>query len=52
MPSKAAKNRDIRTGLSPDDLAQAILDNLYYVQGRSPALASRNDWYMALAYTA
>ena len=51
MRPKSPQCRDIRTGLSPDDLAQAILDNLYYVQGRSPELASRNDWYLALAYT-
>lgn len=51
MRSNSPQNRDIRTGLNPDDLAQAILDNLYYVQGRSPELASRNDWYLALAYT-
>jgi starch phosphorylase len=43
--------KDIRTGTSPETLAQAILDNLYYVQGRPPELATRNDWYMALAYT-
>ena len=41
----------IRTGTSPEILAQALLDNLYYVQGRHPELATRNDWYMALAYT-
>jgi glycogen phosphorylase len=41
----------IRTGTSPEILAQALLDNLYYVQGRTPELATRNDWYMALAYT-
>ncbi len=41
----------IRTGTSPEILAQALLDNLYYVQGRLPELATRNDWYMALAYT-
>ena len=43
--------RDIRTGLTPEILAQAFLDNLYYTQGRIPALATRNDLYMALAYT-
>jgi starch phosphorylase len=31
-------------------LRQAILDNLYYVQGRIPELATKNDWYMAVAY--
>ena len=41
----------IRTGTSPEILAQALLDNLYYVQGRTSELATRNDWYMALAYT-
>jgi starch phosphorylase len=27
------------------------MDNLYYVLGRIPRTATRNDWYMALAYT-
>jgi starch phosphorylase len=40
----------IRTGRSPAELKQAILDNLYYVQTRVPALATTNDWYMAVAY--
>ncbi len=40
-----------RTGNSTADLKQAILDNLYYIQGRIPELATPNDWYMALAYT-
>jgi starch phosphorylase len=42
---------DIRTGLSPESISQAFLDNLYYAQGRIPAIATRNDLYMALAYT-
>ena len=42
---------DIRTDLSPESLSQAFLDNLYYAQGRIPAIATRNDLYMALAYT-
>jgi starch phosphorylase len=40
----------VRTGRSATELKQAILDNLYYVQGRIPALASTNDWYMAVSY--
>ena len=44
-------SRDIRTSLDPEALAQAFLDNLYYAQGRIPAIATRNDLYMALAYT-
>ncbi len=42
---------DIRTGSSADAISQAFLDNLYYARGRIPALASRNDLYLALAYT-
>ncbi len=41
----------IRTGFSPAILAEAIRDNLSYVLGRPPLIATRNDWYMALAYT-
>ena len=41
---------EARTGNSIADLKQAILDNLYYIQGRIPALATPTDWYMALAY--
>jgi starch phosphorylase len=42
---------EARTGNTVADLTQAILDNLYYIQGRVPALATPTDWYMALAYT-
>ncbi|MDI6853107.1 MAG: glycogen/starch/alpha-glucan phosphorylase [Deltaproteobacteria bacterium] len=48
---KSQQKEDIRTGLSPEILSQALLDNLYYIQGRPPELATKNDWYMALAYT-
>ena len=37
---------EARTGNSTADLKQAILDNLYYIQGRIPALATPTDWYM------
>ena len=40
-----------RTGRSVDVLKRAILDNLFYVQGRYPDVATKNDWYLALAYT-
>src|ERR1035438_9753579 len=46
-----ASRDQIRTGTSTADLKQAILDNLYYVQGRVPELATPIDWYMAPAYT-
>ncbi|MCM3903772.1 MAG: glycogen/starch/alpha-glucan phosphorylase [Pyrinomonadaceae bacterium] len=29
----------------------ALLDHLFYTQGRLPEMATRNDWYMALAHT-
>lgn len=49
--SSGQGRRDIRTGTSPESIAQAFLDHLYYAQGRLPAIATRNDLYMALAYT-
>jgi glycogen phosphorylase len=49
--ASAVRHEEIRTGTSVDALAQAILDNLHYVQGRVPEIATRNDWYMAVAYT-
>ena len=42
---------DERTGLRKKALRQAFLDNLYYVQGKFPALATKHDYYMALAFT-
>jgi len=41
----------IRTGLAPEAMKRAIMDNLNFIQGRVPRTATRNDWYMALAYT-
>src|SRR5512135_3586554 len=43
--------QDIRTGTSAVALKQAILDNLNYLQGKIPELATKKDWYMAVAYT-
>src|SRR5215469_1801970 len=40
-----------RVALSRAALKQAFLDNLYYIQGKFPALATRKDYYLALAYT-
>ncbi len=39
-----------RTGLSQAALKRAFLDNLFYVQGKFPALASRTDYHLALAH--
>ena len=41
----------VRTGLGADAIAQALLDNLRFLQAKLPQHATRNDWYMALAYT-
>jgi starch phosphorylase len=42
---------DDRTGLSITTLKRAIADNLFYNQGKFPAIASKNDYYLALAHT-
>ena len=42
---------DDRTGLDVKTLQRALADNLFYLQGKFPAIASKNDYYMALAYT-
>ncbi len=42
---------DDRTGLSREALKRAFLDNLFYCQGKFPGLATKHDYYMALAYT-
>ena len=36
---------------SRDVIRQAFLDNLFCVQGKTPALATQHDYYLALAYT-
>ncbi|MGB6309099.1 MAG: glycogen/starch/alpha-glucan phosphorylase [Steroidobacteraceae bacterium] len=41
---------DDRTALSKEALRNAFLDDLFYVQGKFPALATKNDYYMALAF--
>jgi glycogen phosphorylase len=42
---------DDRTGLNVETLRRALADNLFYVQGKFREIATRNDLYMALAYT-
>ncbi len=41
---------DDRTGISIEAIKRAFLDNLFFVQGKPVALASKHDYYMALAY--
>ncbi len=51
LATAAEASGNARTGTDVASLKQAILDNLCYVQGRNPELATPNDWYMAVAYT-
>ena len=48
--SSAPRIEDGRTSLSKEALKQAFLDNLFYMQGKFPALATSKDYYLALAY--
>ena len=41
---------DDRTALGKEALKHAFLDDLFYVQCKFPALATKNDYYMALAF--
>jgi len=52
-PALQANDRaeDVRTGLSLEAFKQAFRENLFYLLGRFPEVATRNDRYMALAYT-
>ncbi|MBV9104810.1 MAG: glycogen/starch/alpha-glucan phosphorylase [Verrucomicrobia bacterium] len=43
--------RGTRTGLEIEDIKQSFIDNLFYGMGRTPAVATRNDLYTALAIT-
>jgi glycogen phosphorylase len=42
---------DDRTGMSPETLKRAFLDNLFYLQGIDRTNASPYNYYVALAYT-
>ncbi len=53
LPSAAGPPVQIdedRVAMSKDALKHAFLDNLFYIQGKFPALATKTDYYMALAY--
>lgn len=39
-----------RTALTKEALKRSFLDNLLYAQGKFPALATKTDYYMALAH--
>jgi glycogen phosphorylase len=39
-----------RAPIDPEQLARAIVDQLFYTRGTLPEHATRNDWYLALAH--
>ena len=41
---------NVRTDLSAAAIKRAIRESLFYLQARFPAVATRNDYYLALAY--
>lgn len=41
---------DTRTGLSTTAIKRSIRESLFYLQARFPAVATQNDYYLALAY--
>ena len=43
------KIEDDRTGLEISTLRRAILGNLFYIQGKFPEIATKNDFYLALS---
>ncbi|MGC8519621.1 MAG: glycogen/starch/alpha-glucan phosphorylase [Steroidobacteraceae bacterium] len=47
----AAAQRTDENVLDREAIKRAFLDNLFCVQGKTPSLATRHDYYMALAYT-
>ncbi len=51
LQSELIRTEENRTGSTIESLKRAFLENLYYVQGKPASLATRNDYYMALAYT-
>ncbi len=50
-PSGPIQVEDDRTGISIETIRRALADNLFYVQGKFPDIATKNDFYLALAYT-
>jgi len=50
-PSAKPPAEPIRTGLSTETFKQAVLDNLMYLQARYPAIATTQNWYVALAHS-
>src|SRR5262245_20196464 len=48
-PVAALPREHVRNGRQPNALRQGVADRLHYSTGRLPAVASRHDYYRALA---
>src|SRR5256712_4878591 len=42
---------EIRTGLQVAEIKRDLVDNLFYLLGKFPEVATPNDWYLAVAYS-
>lgn len=49
--SSESRPSSARTGMSVDEIRRGFLDNLFYILGRFPAIAGKDDLYIALAHT-
>ena len=47
----ASPEQSARTGLGVEAIKRGFTDNLFCIQARFPAVATKNDYYQALAYT-
>jgi starch phosphorylase len=47
----ASPVQSARTGLGVEAIKRGFIDNLFCIQARFPAVATKNDYYQALAYT-
>jgi starch phosphorylase len=50
-PEHQVTLEDDRVALSKEALKHAFLDNLFYMLGKFPELATKTDYYLALAFT-
>src|SRR6266850_94053 len=44
-------NEDARTGFEVGEIKRDLVENLFYLQGKFPEVATQHDWYVAVAYT-
>jgi starch phosphorylase len=49
-PDPKAVTDNPRTGLSVEAIKRGMRDNLFYIQGKFPFVATRNDYYQSLAF--